>query len=120
MSAPANYRPALASGRPRRIWRWLAIAGLVLAIAYAGAYGFFAYEMRQSPNQFAEVMAHAGPVPFLVFPFESMWLKARAGALQPGDLAPDFDLPRLDHSGSVRLSSMRGARPVVLIFGSYT
>lgn len=93
---------------------------MVLAVVYACGYGFFAYEMRQTPDQFAGVMAHAGPVPFLVFPFESMWLKARAGALQPGDVAPDFELPRLDHSGSVRLAALRGAQPVVLIFGSYT
>lgn len=36
-----------------------------------------------------------------------------------GDMAPDFCLPRLDGSGKVRLSDLRG-RPVVLVFGSYT
>ena len=34
--------------------------------------------------------------------------------------APDFSLPLLDHSGSVKLSSFRRDRPVVLVFGSYT
>jgi hypothetical protein len=43
-------------------------------------------------------------------------------ALAPavGAEAPDFELPRLAGSGSVRLSSFRGAKPVALIFGSYT
>jgi hypothetical protein len=37
-----------------------------------------------------------------------------------GDLAPDFELPRLDDDGDVRLVSLLEQRPVVLIFGSYT
>ena len=45
--------------------------------------------------------------------------------LAPGDPAFDFELPLLDDAGrpapeSVRLSSFAGARPVALIFGSYT
>ena len=41
-----------------------------------------------------------------------------------GDLAPDFDLKRLDEKGvlteeRLRLSALRG-RPVALVFGSYT
>jgi len=37
-----------------------------------------------------------------------------------GEQAPDFDLPRLDAKGNVRLSSFRGIKPVALIFGSFT
>src|SRR5487761_1539877 len=37
-----------------------------------------------------------------------------------GDLAPDFELPRLDGSGTVRLGALAAERPVALIFGSYT
>ena len=48
-----------------------------------------------------------------------MWSKARAGTIQPGELAPDFRLPTLDHQSEVQLSSLRG-KPVVLVFGSYT
>lgn len=40
------------------------------------------------------------------------------GGPQPGDLAPDFDLPTLD-GGRFRLSDHRG-RPVLFQFGSYT
>ena len=39
--------------------------------------------------------------------------------LQVGDPAPDFKLKRMD-GGEVRLSSFRGQRPVLLVFGSYT
>lgn len=81
--------------------------------------GFY-YAMRQPPETFSRVMMHVGPAPFLLFPFETTWKHARAGHLQIGDAAPDFHLPLLDASGSVELSSFRGNRPVVLIFGSYT
>lgn len=37
-----------------------------------------------------------------------------------GDESPDFELQTYDGRESVRLSSFRGVRPVVLIFGSLT
>ena len=37
-----------------------------------------------------------------------------------GDVAPDFELPRPDGNGTVRLSSLLDDRPVALVFGSYT
>jgi Ca2+-binding EF-hand superfamily protein len=37
-----------------------------------------------------------------------------------GASAPDFTLATHDHRGVVRLSDYRGAKPVVLIFGSFT
>lgn len=40
----------------------------------------------------------------------------RAG-IQPGEVAPDFELPRVDGGEPVRLSDLRG-RPVILHFGS--
>ena len=47
-------------------------------------------------------------------------LAERQGKLQPGDPAPDFELPRVKASQTVRLSSWRGKKPVALVFGSYT
>ncbi|HEY3616306.1 MAG TPA: hypothetical protein VGK96_05790 [Candidatus Sulfotelmatobacter sp.] len=78
--------------------------------------------MRQSPENFARVMAKIpGPVPFLLLPFETLWMHARAGALQVGSPAPDFSLAKLDKTAQVRLSSLTAQnRPVVLVFGSYT
>jgi len=37
-----------------------------------------------------------------------------------GDPAPDFTLPSLDKKSEVTLASLRGSKPVVLVFGSYT
>ena len=37
-----------------------------------------------------------------------------------GEPSPDFELERHDGGGPLRLSSFRGAKPVVLIFGSLT
>jgi hypothetical protein len=37
-----------------------------------------------------------------------------------GDLAPDFELPRLEGDDTVRLASLLEERSVALIFGSYT
>jgi hypothetical protein len=41
--------------------------------------------------------------------------------LKPGDAAPDFTLPVLGRKDeTVVLSSFKGRKPVLLIFGSYT
>ena len=61
-----------------------------------------------------------GPVPFLLFPFETLWTHARAGNLQVGDAAPDFSLLKLDKTERVQLSALNKEQPVVLVFGSYT
>lgn len=37
-----------------------------------------------------------------------------------GQESPDFELPRADGRGTLRLSSLRGDKPVVLVFGSLT
>ncbi|TML68096.1 MAG: hypothetical protein E6G14_10415 [Actinobacteria bacterium] len=37
-----------------------------------------------------------------------------------GDLAPDFELPRVDGDSFVRLSTLLDEKPVALVFGSYT
>jgi hypothetical protein len=103
-----------------KLVRWSVAAFGVLVLLYIFAFGFFAMAMRRPPEQFAMVMARVGPAPFLFFPFETMWKQARFGKLHPGDAAPDFDLPLLGKSETVRLSSFRNTRPVVLIFGSYT
>ena len=42
-----------------------------------------------------------------------------AQGIGAGELAPDFELPRADGAGSLRLSDLRG-RPVLLHFGSFS
>lgn len=76
--------------------------------------------MLQPPVVFGHIMSKLPVVSYILFPFEPMWLVARRGALKVGDAAPDFELKTVDRSSAVRLSSFRGQKPVVLIFGSHT
>ncbi len=100
----------------RILVRTLAVLVGVYTALSAGLY----WAMSQTPDRFGRVIAHM-PTPFMiVLPFAPLWKHARTGQVQPGDAAPDFALPTLDHSARVQLSSFRGVRPVVLVFGSYT
>jgi hypothetical protein len=103
----------------RRVW--FSIFG-VLALLWIFACASLFAVMRQSPDAFARVMAKVpGPVAFLILPFETLWIHARAGSLQVGDPAPDFSLTNLDKSSQIKLSSLTAqGQPVVLVFGSYT
>lgn len=94
----------------------------VLAILWVAGCAFLYRTMCRPPEQFASFMAKLpGPVPFLMFPFETLWMRARVGHLSVGDTAPDFVLTKLDKSAQVRLSTFAAQRlPVVLVFGSYT
>jgi len=93
---------------------------VVLALLYAAAVACLAIAMRQPPDTFGRIMAKMPTVALIVLPFEPLWLSARAGRLEPGQSAPDFALKPLDGGNLVRLSSFRGQKPVVLVFGSYT
>ncbi len=97
---------------------------LKIATALLLAYGMvvlaFYIAMRQKPGVFGRVMSATPNAAFVVLPFKSMWLSARRGSLRPGDNAPDFLLESHDHKAKVQLSSFRGQKPVVLVFGSYT
>jgi hypothetical protein len=102
--------------------KWLLRGAAVLLVLYLCFAAYVWWAMHQTPETFGRVMAKMpGPVPFLIFPFETAWMQARAGKLNLGDAAPDFSLVKLDKSDHVQLSSFaRQQRPVVLIFGSYT
>ena len=102
---------------------WIKRAVKVLAVL-AGVYllalaGLFVL-MRQRPLVAGRGLSYVPGPAFAVLPMESMWVRAREGRLRVGDAAPDFTLPTLDRKHSVRLSALRGSRPVVLVFGSYT
>jgi peroxiredoxin len=104
------------------LWRRLGVAFGVICVVWVLCCGALFEIMRKPPETFARFMAKLpGPVPFLLFPFETLWTRARAGALKVGDRGPDFALAKVDHSSSIRLSSLIAeGHPVVLIFGSYT
>ncbi len=103
--------------RKRRLWLRIVTAMVVVyAILSAGLF----VAMKQTPTQFGNVMSKLPMVSMIVLPFEPLWNIARAGVLKAGDPAPDFRLQTYDKSSLVQLSTFRGDRPVVLIFGSYT
>jgi hypothetical protein len=98
-------------------------AGKIVAAvvaAYVLLTGILFAWMKQPPDRFAWGMSKLPMMTMMVFPFEPLWMKARAGRLQIGDAAPDFDLQSVDKKTRTRLSSFRGLKPVVLVFGSYT
>ena len=101
---------------------WLTRALIALAVVYAGLFAIVTIAMLQTPERFGGFMKR---MPMLlvwgVVPGTRLWLWARRGTLRVGDRAPDFSLRSLrDRSTRVSLSSYRGHRPVVLVFGSYT
>ena len=101
--------------------KWLIRGALVLAAGYVVLFGAVAIAMRQPPERFGLFMKHMPPaVVWGALPARRMWLVSRAGSLAEGQLAPDFTLVSLDKTRQVTLSSHRGDRPVVLVFGSYT
>lgn len=104
--------------RTRRILLRSFVAFVVLYLCFAG---YIWWAMHQTPEKFGRIMTRMpGPIVFLAFPFETLWTRARAGQLNIGDPAPDFDLLKLDKSARIRLSELNSGRPVVLVFGSYT
>ncbi len=109
----------MTTGRSRWVRIALIVAAILIPIQLALSAGLY-WAMCQPPDKFGAVMKHVPMPMMMVLPFETLWNRARGGALQPGDLAPDFRLPALDHSGYFTLSELRGSRPVILVFGSYT
>jgi len=93
---------------------------LAVALVYAVLVAGLAIAMRQPPDTFGAIMAKLPPMAFMALPIESLWMNARAGSLMVGQQAPDFSLKTVDQGSEVRLSSFRGQKPVVLVFGSYT
>jgi hypothetical protein len=99
--------------------RWLIRAALALALLYGAFVGVVYWKMTQPPLEFAKFWAGVPSFASRTVPFRPLWARARAGRLEVGDQAPDFELEFYDHSGKMKLSDLRG-RPVVLAFGSYT
>jgi hypothetical protein len=100
--------------------KWLLRILAVFVVLYAVSCAALYWLMRKPPEEFAAGFARLPMVSMMLLPFEPLWMRARAGDLDAGESAPDFELPTLDKSGRVRLSSHRGQRPVLLVFGSYT
>ena len=91
-----------------------------LAVLYGVVCSALFWAMSQPPDEFGQIMKHVPLPAMMILPFEPLWNVARAGALEVGAVAPDFELPTHDKSAVVRLGEFRGKSPVVLVFGSYT
>lgn len=104
-----------------KAWRRIALkVAAALAALYLAATGGLYTIMCQPPEVFGGIMRYVPDLAFMVFPFRPLWMNARAGHLKVGDPAPDFTLGTQDKKSRVQLSSFRGVKPVVLVFGSYT
>jgi len=113
------------AGRIRRIAARAGRVTAVLAAAVAVLYVLFGAAvltaMNQTPERFGRFMRHTpAPLVWGALPAKRMWLWSRRGTLAEGMNAPDFTLAHQDRSGRVTLSSFRGKKPVVLVFGSYS
>lgn len=86
-----------------RIAKW---AGLAFAILLIGVFVGLSF-MAGSPRDVYGMVRYAFP-------------HMHRGKLHPGDDAPDVRLLALDGSNHFHLRERTGARPLVLIFGSYT
>ena len=101
-------------------WKILARVALAFVGLYVAMTALLFGVMLQSPGRFAGTMKHLPWPVFAALPFKPLWQVARAGQVSIGDMAPDFSLESPDHKSSFRLSSLRGEKPAVLVFGSYT
>jgi len=104
----------------KNIARKLLTTVCVIVVLYAVVTAALFTVMLQSPDKFAGVMRYVPWPAFVVLPFKPLWKVARRGSHSVGEMAPDFSLASPDHRTTVRLSSFRGLKPVVLVFGSYT
>ena len=101
--------------------KWTVRGVVVLVAAYVALFSTVTVAMMQPPERFGQVMRYLpAPLVWGLLPAPRIWLWARKGTLTEGASAPDFTLSTLDRTSRVTLSSHRGARPVVLVFGSYT
>ena len=113
-------QPVTPTMKMKSAWKKIGKAAAAFVVVYAvltlGLFGV----MLQTPDRFAATMKHVPWPVFVLFPFKPLWEVARAGQVKVGEMAPDFSLESPDHKSNFRLSSLRGEKPVVLVFGSYT
>jgi hypothetical protein len=103
-----------------KIKRWSGRGAVVLFVLWIGFVGYIYRAMRQPPEVFGRVMANMPMPAYFLFPFETMWTQARNGSVQPGDVAPNLTVKKLEDKSPIELGSLWAERPVVLVFGSYT
>ena len=102
--------------------KWILRAVVPLVAIWVALFGTVAVAMNQTPERFGAFMKRMpAAIVWGGLPAKRMWLWARRGDLVAGYPAPDFNLRTIqDRTRRISLSSYRGDRPVVLVFGSYT
>ncbi len=86
--------------------RALKIIGLLAVALVLSGFGWLSHQMG-GVDQAYGILRYGYP-------------QLRTGALQVDDPAPEVELVALDGTTRFRLSERIGARPLVLVFGSYT
>src|ERR1700733_14966010 len=104
----------------QRTKRWLVRTVAIVAGLWLCSAGYIGWAMRQPPEVFGHVMSRMPMPAYFLFPFETMWTRARNGTLHVGDTAPGLTVQTLDTQLPRALSELWKERPVVLVFGSYT
>lgn len=84
----------------------LKVAVILVGVLLLGGFGWLSYQMG-GPDQAYGLLRYG-------------YAQQRHGELQVGDAAPEVELVALDGASRFRLSERIGAKPLVLIFGSYT
>ena len=111
---------AIAPKKRGKLRKWLLTTAAVLVTAWLCFLYYINWAMHQPPEVFGHVMARMPMPAYFVIPFETMWSRARAGQVNPGDAAPSFTVKKLEDKTPVDLGSLWAEKPVVLVFGSYT
>ena len=91
------------SSRVKHVGKWFAVTVLLLLFAACA----FLWKLTGSPRDAYNMVRYALP-------------HMHRGSLHPGDAAPDARLIALDGTSSFHLLKRTGAKPLVLIFGSFT
>lgn len=91
------------SPRLKLVSKWLAIGTASLLVAAF----LFLWRLAGSPRDAYGMLRYALP-------------HMHRGKLHPGDDAPDVRLVALDGSSTFHLRERIGAKPLVLVFGSFT
>jgi hypothetical protein len=100
--------------------RWIGVVCAALFCLWLGFVAYIGWAMRQPPEVFGHIMAKMPMPAYFLFPFETMWSRARKGSLSVGDKAPDLMVKTLDAKEPMQLASLWAEKPAVLVFGSYT
>jgi len=113
--------------KPNKRWtlkkttmHWIGAVCGVFFCLWIGFVVYIGWAMRQPPEVFGHIMAKMPMPAYFLFPFETMWSRARKGSLNVGDKAPDITVKTLDDKQPMQLASLWAEKPTVLVFGSYT